>query len=274
MSISNVVFLIPIHPPYYHYVYRLLTKLKIENIIIKVILIFSSQSDLDKFAMKSDIESMLIDSLPADRRSIAVYKKFYGLKQMIDRDYDYIICCDGETDIIPQHFTNENIHEKIAAIFRNKKIYAGETTGNKLIKQINEVSASIFVETETLKSLTKDFSLYSFWSDLPVYRKSDLLPFFDLINYKENVKNISWYHFEQVMYHYYLLLRCGFELVNITPVTKRQHSLEDFGELDELSKDFLTEMGFGFSWVTKGSFLRNRDYLMTKNVFLIFHLDR
>ena len=60
----------------------------------------------------------------------------YGLQKMIHEKYDYIICIDSETDIIPKNFTKEYILKKINNIFKNKKIYGGEKRG--LQKKISQ----------------------------------------------------------------------------------------------------------------------------------------
>jgi hypothetical protein len=177
--------------------------------------------------MKNEIKPIICDSL--NTNSIVTYKKFFGLKQLANSTYDYIICCDSEIDIICDNFTNEIINNKIQNIFTNKKIYAGDTVSDSCIMKITETSANIFPnEIDLLKNITKKFTLYFWWSDLPVYRKSDITPFFNTINYE----NIMWRHFDYIIYQYYLILYHGFEIINTTPITNVKFSLENLYTAD------------------------------------------
>ena len=179
MKIVNIAFLIPIHPPHYHFIYNLLNKCKGNYIEIDIFLVFSNKNDYDKFYMKNEIQPIICDSL--NTNSIVTYKKFFGLKQLANSKYDYIICCDSEIDIICDNFTNEVINNKIQNIFTNKKIYAGDTSG--IAMTITETSANIFPNNiDVLKNITKNFTMYFWWSDLPVYRTADITPFFNMIN--------------------------------------------------------------------------------------------
>ena len=238
MKINNTAFLIPIHPPHYHFIYDLVNKCKINDIELDIFLVFSNNTDYDTFTMKNEIHPIICDSLITNSlitSSIVTYKKFFGLKHLANSKYDYIICCDSEIDIICDNFTNEVINNKIENIFTNKKIYAGNTNEGMIV-QITQMSANIFPDKiDVLKDITKDYTLYFWWSDLPAYRRDDITPFFNMINYD----NITWFHFDYIMYQYYLILYHGFEIINTTPITNLMWSLErlctsDIGILNKL----------------------------------------
>ena len=77
--------------------------------------------------------------------------------------------------------------------------------------RVTEASANIFPNNiDVLKNITKNFTMYFWWSDLPVYRTSDIIPFFNMINYE----NILWEHFDYIIYQYYLILYDEFEIFN------------------------------------------------------------
>lgn len=63
MNIENVCFLIPVHPPHYHYIYSLIDKLKLNNIKIDICLVFSTGKDYDTFYMKNEIQSIVLKSI-------------------------------------------------------------------------------------------------------------------------------------------------------------------------------------------------------------------
>ena len=266
MDITNVAFLIPIHPPKYHDIYNLVNRLKENNICMDCCLVFSSMSDYDRFTMKDAIKPIIITH-ELTTKSIITYKKFYGLKQLSQSKYDYIICCDSEIDIVPENFTSENINEKIRQIFDNKVIYAGSTG----YRNITNTSANLFPDHhELLKSATNNFNLYLWWSDLPVYRRADLEPFFNMINYD----NIVWDHFDHVIYQFYLVITDKFRIVNTSPITNINWSLERLNTKDENVLNNLLDIGCGFSWISKSMYNNAKEYMKEKKCFLIYHLDR
>ena len=77
MRIENVAMLIPIHPPYYNYMYQLIHKLKDGNIHIDIYLIFSNMEDYNLFYFKNEIHPIILE--PFDTKSIVTYKKLKSL---------------------------------------------------------------------------------------------------------------------------------------------------------------------------------------------------
>jgi hypothetical protein len=267
--IVDIALLIPIHPPHYHFIYKLINKLKQNHIQIDIFLIFSNISDFNKFEMKNDIKYIIIKK-PFTTESIVTFKKFFGLQQLINSKYDYFICCDAEIDIIPENFTNENIRNKIKNIFNNKKIYAGDTSKDLLLK-ITETSANLFPnELDQLKNITNNFNLYFWWSDIPVYRRTDLEDFFKKINYTK----INWFHYDYLIYQYYLIITHNFTIINTTPITNINWSLETLNTSDINILNKLNEIQFGFGWMNKGMYNLNTDLLLSKGTFILYHLDR
>jgi hypothetical protein len=268
MKIDNIAFLIPIHPPHYHFIYNLINTCKTNKIEVDIFLVFSNKIDYDNFSMKNEIHPLICEHFKTN--SIVTFKKFFGLKQLANSKYEYIICCDSEIDILCDNFTNENINAKIQQIFNNKKIYAGETDHSLAVK-ITETSANLFPEKyECIKNITKNFTIYFWWSDLPVYRIADITPFLNMINYD----NINYYHFDYIIYQYYLILFHGFEIINTTPITNIKWSLENLftNNIDILNK--LVDINYGFSWNSKKMYEINKQFVASQKGFLIFHLDR
>jgi len=268
MKIDYIAFIISIHTTHYFFIYNLLNKYKKNNIEIDIFLVFSNNTDYDNFDMKNEIQPIICDFL--NPHSIVTHKKFFGLKQLANSEYDYIICCDSEIDIICDNFTNEVINNKIQNIFTNKKIYAGDTDDIKG-KNITETSANIFPNNiDVLKNITNNFTMYFWWSDLPVYRTSDIIPFFNIINYE----NITWEHFDHIIYQYYLVLYHGFEIINTTPITNMKWSLESLYTTDIDTLNNLIDIDYGFSWNSKGMYELNKNFITSQKGFLIYHMDR
>jgi len=268
MKIENVAFLIPIHPPHYHYIYSLIETFKNNDIQMDIYLVFSNEEDYEKFSMKDSIEYIICE--PTETKSIVTYKKFFGLQQLADSKYDYIICCDSEIDIIPSNFTSKNINNKIRQIFNNKKIYAG-STDDTLPTGITKTSANLFPKSyEYLTYITKNFSLYFWWSDLPVYKRVHITQFLNLINYDIIVHE----HFDYIIYQYYLILFHDFEIIDTTPITNIHWSLEKLFTDDSNVLNGLLAINYGFSWNTKKFYDLNKSFIELQKGFLIYHLDR
>jgi len=272
MNIDSICMLIPIHPPHYDYLYALLMKLKENNIDIDIFLVFSSNAQYNEFTMKEHIHPIIIQE-PIDTRCIVTFKKYYGLNKLITSKYDYILCCDSEIDILPEHFTKDNITKKIEQIFLNKKIYAGLTADN-IAYNITKSCVEIFPkEIERLRNLTEDYRLYFWFSDLPVYRRSDLSAFFNTIQYNEIINHLIWNHFDYIIYQLYLILSDGFELINTTPITNMKWSLECMHTTDQTILDRLVDIGYGFSWNIKPFYVKNQDFIHKQKGFILYHIQ-
>lgn len=265
--IENIAILIPIHPPRYHFMYNLLTKLKNENISIDIYLVFSNETDYHMFHMKNEIRPIVISN-PFISNSIVTFKKFYGLKELANSKYDYIICCDSEIDIIPKNFTSENINQKIKEIFHNKNIYAGDCSGIWVTNLIKEAAAFFPDKYEALKELTNNFTLYFWWSDLPVYRRTDINPFLTMIQQDKICE------FDYLIYQCYLMLVHDFKIINTTPITKLQWSFENLFTNNTDILNNLIRIKYGFSWVNKNFYSINKDFIEAQKGFLVYHLDR
>lgn len=264
--IENIAFVIPIHPPKYHYMYNLLCKLQDNKIFIDIFVVFSTQKDYELFTMKDSIRPFVITD-PFETKCIVTFKKFFGLKKLSQSKYDYIICCDSEIDIILDNFTAENMNTKIANIFKRKTIFAGKLVSDATIKP-----AELFPKYYyRIKQATQDFSLFFWWSDLPVYRTSDLVPFFEMINYD----NITYFHFDYIIYQYYLVLFHNFIIINTTPITNTHWSLEGLNTSDKAILYKLLEIGYDFSWNTNMLYTLddNKSFIDSHKGFIIYHLD-
>lgn len=139
------------------------------------------------------------------------------------------------------------------------------------VSGITEGCANLFKKNyDYLKTITKNFRMYFWWSDLPVYRRTDITQFLDMINYD----NIVWHHFDYIIYQYYLMLYHDFEIINTTPITNVKWSLEllDTTNIDILNK--LLDINYGFSWNTSKFYKLNKIFIEAQKGFLIYHLDR
>jgi hypothetical protein len=265
---STVSFIIPTHPPHYHYLYNILPKLKG---IIDIHLVFSNSKDYEMFSMKELIIPIVVNG-HINTRSIITFKKFYGLKQLMQSKYDYFIVCDSEIDIILENLTEENIRSKVEKNYDNKIFYAGNIYNKHWVIDVNRVSSNLFSKDEQLKikNITENFTLYSWFSDLHVYKRTDLSDFFKRIDYS----NIEYIHFDYIIYQYWLLLERNFIIINTTPYTKMNWSLELLNEMNETLYEYLIANNYGFGWCNKTFYNNNKQFCLTNKTFIIYNIDR
>jgi len=220
--------------------------------------------------MKEYITPIIIKE-PINKNSIITFKKFYALKELMLSSFEYFIVCDSEIDIIIENFTKDNILQKINNIFSNKILYGGKVDNLDLI-DINKTCSSLFPnDLEKLSNITENYTLYSWFSDLPVYRREDLSDFFNKINYT----NILYRHFDHLIYQFFLLLNKQFTIINITPITKLKWSLELLITNDNTICNNLLKEGYGFGWCSNTFYNMNKSFLDNNSkTFLIYHLDR
>jgi hypothetical protein len=265
--IHNVTFIIPSIPEHYHYVYEF-----IEPIYktIDIHIVFSGIEHYDIFREKDKIKPIIMTE-SYDRDSIITFKKFYGLKYLINSCYDYFIVCDSESSIVLENFVSSNVNNKINDIFKNKIVY-GEKTDNGMLIDIMNISNNIFSKEhqEILKKETDNYTLYIWWSNLPVYKKEHLPDFFDKVNYD----NINWNHFDYILYQYYLVLYHNFKILNADtslltlylPFTTIEYETNQLNTLDRFN--------FGFSSINYPLYIRYINYFKQKGTFLVVNLDR
>jgi len=264
----KIAFIIPIYPKHYYYIYNLIDLIFQNNIIIDIYLVFSNENDYNVFDKKDKIKKIIIPQIKTF--NIVTYKKFFALETLKnDINYDYFIVCDAETTIIPENFTEINILNKILKIYENKIIYAGETNCKKM-KDIIKSSTTLIYNGNQLKNITKKYTLYFWWSDLPVYKREHLTDFF----YKINYSNINWNHFDHKVYLSYLVLYHNFNIINLTEIIGINWSLESYNTDNIDNLNLLKLNNYGFSYITTNFYRNHINFFMNEGTFLLYHLDR
>lgn len=273
MSIENTIALIiPIHPPKFQFIYKLKKKISTINKCCDIILIFSKNSEYERFICKDIFKSIILPS-NYQTNNIITFKKFYALNELKEK-YSYYIVCDSEIDIIDVNFTHENILMKINEFYSNKKIFSGEVLSKQTgAQKITKSSSKVFKnrdDNNKLKNLTKNYRLYYWWSDLPVYKGSHLDDFFSKINDINFGRN----HFDHKIYLNYLVLYHNFEFINITPLIGRNFGLESYNDNNINNLEILKAHSYTFSWIVPNLFKKHKKYLKKNGSFLLYHLDR
>ena len=268
---DNVAILIPITIKHYDYIYNFI---EATSTIIDIYLIFSNQDEYEKFNMKDKINKIIIPD--NNTGCIVTYKKFYALQYYFlnNKKYDYVIVCDAEIDIISQNYNKLNIIKKIKDIFYNKIIYCSQF--NDILSDYNKItlnSSNIFINNDDclkLKNITNNYTLYYWWSNLPIYCVNHLDDFFKKITYD----NINIHCFDHMVYINYLLLYQNFTILNINTFFPKIQNLELLCTNDFYALEYLKSINYGFSFVIPEFYYYQKNFLISNGCFLLFHLDR
>lgn len=269
----SCAFIIPLHPPHYHYIYNLLDLIDTTlNNNIDIYIVFSNDSDYNNFNKKDKIKKIIIPQ-NNNTNCIVTYKKFFALEKLKDEEkYEYFIVCDAEISIIPENFNEVNILNKINKIYEHKIIYAGNASESRQneVKVITKHSTNLIIDGNTLEQITQNYTLFFWWSDLPVYKRTHLTHFFSLINYD----NIVPAHFDHITYLSYLMLHHNFTILNVTPILNHYWSLESYNTTNIDNLNILKSINYGFSFIIPHFYNNNKDFLRNEGSFLLYHLDR
>lgn len=269
---DRVAFVIPLHPPYFHWMQRFLARYPLNS--SRIYLVFSSPEDRDAFGPHPAITPIVIpQGLEYDMQSgkgIVDFKKFYALSQLMDAPHDYFIVCDAEIHLVVRNFTPENVLFKIGSMFANRRIYCGiqNESGRGCIEP---AMASFSVpDRERLISMTEGRNVQFWWSDLPVYRRDTLRHFFEVVPIPPEIVSRPDY----TIYQCYLALYHGFSFVNTTALVGIRSSLEGFATQEAKNIHRLTRVGYGHSWVVSTQYRINYEVLDELGTFLVYHIDR
>ena len=126
-------------------------------------------------------------------------------------------------------------------------------------------------ENALIKQKTDNLNLYTWWSDLPVYKREHLPDFFSRLT---DISQITYFHFDHLLYSYYLLANHDFKVVNITPLTGVHHSLEYLYTDEAGQLGALRATGFGFGWLSRKTFEFAPNYYLKQGTFMLNHLNR
>jgi hypothetical protein len=90
-----------------------------------------------------------------------------------------------------------------------------------------------------------------------------------------NYDSITYFHFDYIIYQYYLVLFHNFIIINTTPITNTHWSLEGLNTSDKAILYKLLEIGYDFSWNTNMLYTLddNKSFIESHKGFIIYHLD-
>lgn len=262
--------LIPIYPPHYEYAYRFIEK---TSDFFHLYFIFSSEEDYHLFEKKQHIHPIFLP--PTSSTGIINKKKFYGLSCLKTSSYRYILVLDAETDFVRDSFSESILLQKIQDIFEQKQVY-GKTIEyfreQKTMTHAMNSCISLFPEDVLTRLLeeTDTFTIYSWWSDLPVYRREDLDDFLKYIPFED----LEYTHFDHLVYSYYLIAYKEFHICNLSSNIQGTSPLDYFIAKSEEELLALYEKGWGFSYINYALYNSFPTFFQRIGTSFLCHLDR
>tara|TARA_B100000242_G_scaffold147277_1_gene104976 strand:+ start:1892 stop:2836 length:945 start_codon:yes stop_codon:yes gene_type:complete len=248
-----------------------------------IVVVMSKSEEIEKFKIYSSLNfGKLINFISLDcftkgnnskEDGIINAKKFYGLQFCIDSNhYEYMIPIDCENKFIDL----TNIKEVCKNIYDRKSFYGGKCKNDKIGKREEKINLNCisflkkYCDSENPFSKI-DTSIFFFWYDLPVYKKSIAISFLDFIDFKDTSKlskNLKWTHFDHILFGYYC---CAYH--NHLIVETKFH---ERGIVKRASKDLFIkikeEFGISLSWTSYNHY--NKRDSCFDNVKILYHTDK
>jgi hypothetical protein len=281
---NKASFIIPVYPPHYHYL-DFLSKIDGKPLYFDIILVLSYISDfyeLEKYNYKGYSVIILEDYFDKEyindiinKKVIITFKKYYALN-LLKNKYLYSAVVDSEIEFV----NINNVFEKFKNFCDKKQIIGSMIETNdfrhKLIKDINNTSSIFFTNDnmlyERLKIITKDFNIYFWFSDIPIYDMSYIDEFFEFIKFNETnfINNLTWSVFDFIPYVYFVLLFKDYKLINIKDYgLTREWSLESMPI--ETYNNVIEKINYRPLWLIHNVYNENRNSINNDDIILTYH---
>ena len=259
---NRCAFCIPIHPKHYEYAYYILETIEDADLYF----IFSNKEEQELFRPKLAYNSLLLtDFTDIDAvkkvNSFVTIKKFYAL-MVLKNKYDYIACIDAEVKFL----INKGFYKMMKAIADSKTVIGVK------VKVDNRAARNILYESlinltpkenhKSLQEISQNFTIYTWWSNVPVYDCSLLTQFFNWVQFK----NFTWFVFDHLLYNYYCVLFHNYQIKIVDGSTSLETaSSRSLEKIDKTEKLY---------WVNYNAFSKNTEYYINNGFYIVYHCDR
>jgi hypothetical protein len=199
----------PIHEPYFN-TYGL-DFVKSYNCFFNdndLFLVFSNDEGYEKFkniAHDLRFNKIICENLGDEPASPITRKKLYGLNHVFkNTNFKRAGVVDVDTIFLKYLDYDKYFKEFVD----NKKIYTSIATNSSIYRYVTSPKKFYNdIDNDKLNNITKNFTSYFWFNDIPVYDKDYFLNFCDYINYDNIRETIAYDDFDFVMYVYYLLIK-------------------------------------------------------------------
>jgi hypothetical protein len=270
---NKCAFCIPLHPKHFSYGYEIEDALNGTD--ADLYFIFTDDAEKDSFYKYGQNSNYLVLSdfvnvkrLDRNRSWVSV-KKLYALSKLYNR-YEYISCIDSEV-----LFINTKFYKTMKNTANNKIICGGDISdsANRDYSKIMKESLTNIVPVKDrtrLKQISQEYSIYTWWSNLPVYDCSKARGFLEWIefNNKDFIDKMTWYVFDDIVYNYYVILKYNYKLVVIPDInTSLEYAPNKL--IQRVDKDTCK-----LYWVNYSQYKKDTEYYKNNNFIIAYHLDR
>lgn len=259
----------------YNYGYSIINEL--QNTDVDLYFIFTNENDKNMFKIKLSENIVLKFLLLSDFVNISIVektnsfvsiKKIYALSVLYEK-YDYISCIDSEIKFINKN----NFYEMMKNTVNNKIICGGKITNNmNLHKSIIRDSLIKLTDNKyhnELTNISQQFTIYTWWSNIPVYDCKIVNHFLMYINFNnKNIERFCWNIFDDMMYNYYCIILYNYKLIQI-PNHNNSLEVSNTQLIEYVDKNICK-----LYWVNKNAYNQNKEYYNKSNFYIVYHLDR
>lgn len=284
---STLGWIVPSHRPRKNYLLKLVQSFLNFSEDTDLIIVWSYYDD-NYFDSHSNFETRIKHLYLQDYYSLEDIKLFETTRSIINvkklfaiiheyTNYLGLVCTDDEVEFVKK-FNGEEVFitMKKLSLFPATDISSVVTKDRIIERVISECIKFIpdINDRILMKEITKDFSIYSWFSNLPFYDSRDIPDFlkkFEILNY-HSLSKISFFHFEHILYQYYCILN-GTKHYRVYDWSYEQLGIYNWFECFHLEKKHLYSLEYQNEfkpyWASSNSLLEVFD-----NAFCVFHTDR
>lgn len=258
--------LIPTHPPKFYWLNNLLRSyMEFVKKPHDFYVVFSNETDASEFKKicRYPYYELIMPERLRDKKSIVNVKKYFGLNS-ISSKYEYIGVFDSECEFV-KCCDLDIIYEDIASsdYFKANKASIGGDIIKKIADMLN------LTDNQKLVEQTKNYSLYWWFNEIPVYKSNYYLEFADWFYSLPNLDELEreYYSFDFLVYSIWLICFKDFKLKEYdVPVEFLCGAVEEFRVLSVV-KDIVSET-FNSYW--DANFANHQNY---ENIKILMHID-
>jgi hypothetical protein len=274
---NKCAFVIPLHAKHFNYGYYIYDFLINKN--VDLYFVFTNLEDKNNFNKIFDLNrKFLILSDYVDLNVIINNSSYIALKKLtglsiLNSKYDYISCIDAEIKFL-NNDNNYDYHKIMKNIVESKIICGGKLDNSHSYINIITSALTILPDVkyhEKLKQLSNNFTIYTWWSNLPVYDCKKANHFLEWINFSvSDITKISSFNFfEGLAYNYFCVLFYDYDLKLIKDLNN--YSLE---QSDSKFVEYANENMCKIYWVAGKAYNQNKNYYINNDFIIVYHVDR
>jgi len=266
---NKCAFCIPLHPKHYEYA-KYIAK-EINNSDADLYFIFTDQKDKDQFECDSKYGSLILTdftdlAVVEKTESFITIKKYYALS-CLKKKYEYIACIDAEVKFIK----TDGFYSIMRDVAESKTLFGSfldtDNHGRTIVYK-SLMSITPPEDHNNLAEISRLYSVYTWWSNLPVYKSRHMDHFLSWIHFDNStLERFNWSVFDHMLYNFYCVL---FHNYTIKLSDKCKTSFEF---LDSKTLEYV-DSRVKLYWVNKKAYDENPEYYNKRNFFIIYHCDR